>query len=51
MGILELLIIILLILWLAGMGTGYVLGGFLHILIILAIVLAIVRLAQGRPTL
>ena len=43
-----LLIAILLILWLLGLITKYTLGGFLHILLIIAIVLLIVRLVTGR---
>jgi uncharacterized protein DUF5670 len=43
-----LLIAILLILWLLGIITKYTLGGFLHILLIIAIVLLIVRLITGR---
>lgn len=43
-----LLIAILLILWLLGLITKYTLGGFLHILLIIAIVLLIVRMITGR---
>jgi hypothetical protein len=42
------IIIILLILWLLGFITAYTLGGWLHILLIVAVVLAIVNLLQGR---
>lgn len=48
MGLLELLIVILLIMWLAGLGTGYVLGGFLHLLLIVVLVLVVIRVIQGR---
>jgi hypothetical protein len=41
--------IILLVLWLVGMVSSYTLGGFLHVLIILAVIAVIVRLIQGRP--
>jgi hypothetical protein len=42
------LIIILLVLWLLGFITSYTLGGLLHILLVIAIVLVVVRLLQGR---
>jgi len=40
--------VILLILWLLGMVTSYTLGGFIHILLIIAVVVLIIRLIQGR---
>ena len=43
-----LIIAILLILWLVGLITSYTLGGFLHILLIVAIILLIIRLVSGR---
>ena len=43
-----LIIAILLILWLLGLITKYTLGGFLHILLIVAIILLIIRLITGR---
>lgn len=39
---------ILLIMWLLGMTTGYVLGGFVHILLILAVAAVLIRIIQGR---
>lgn len=42
--------VILLILWLLGLVTSYTLGGVLHILLALAIVMFIVGLVQGRRT-
>jgi len=39
---------ILMILWLVGMVSSYTLGGFLHILIVLAVVAVAIRLIQGR---
>jgi hypothetical protein len=39
---------ILLILWLLGMVSSYTLGGFIHILLILAIIAVLVRIIQGR---
>lgn len=40
--------IILLILWLLGLVSGYTLGGFIHILLLIALVVIIVRVIQGR---
>ena len=39
---------LLLILWLLGMVSSYTLGGFIHILLILAVVAVLIRLIQGR---
>jgi asparagine N-glycosylation enzyme membrane subunit Stt3 len=39
---------LLLILWLLGMVSSYTLGGFIHILLVLAIVAVLVRVIQGR---
>lgn len=40
--------LILLVLWLVGMVSSYTLGGFIHILIVLAIVAFLIRLIQGK---
>jgi len=40
--------VILLVLWALGMVTSYTLGGFLHILLILAVIVVLIRLFQGR---
>jgi Family of unknown function (DUF5670) len=40
--------VILLILWLLGMVSSYTLGGFIHILLVLAIVVVLIRVIQGR---
>ncbi len=42
------LAIVLLVLWALGLVTSYTMGGFIHILIVLAIVLFLVRVIQGR---
>jgi hypothetical protein len=39
---------ILLILWLLGMVTSYTIGGFIHILLVIAIVVVLIRVIQGR---
>ncbi|WP_148296924.1 lmo0937 family membrane protein [Halalkalibacter akibai] len=40
--------IVLLFMWLLGFITGNVLGGFLHILLIIAVVVVLIRIIQGR---
>jgi hypothetical protein len=40
--------VILLIMWLLGLVTSYTLGGFIHILLVLAIVVVLIRVIQGR---
>ena len=40
--------VILLVLWLLGVVTSYTLGGFIHLLLIVAIVLAVLQVLQGR---
>ncbi len=40
--------VILLVLWLLGMGSSYTMGGFIHVLLILAIGILLIRLIQGR---
>ena len=40
--------VILVILWLLGMVSSYTLGGFVHILLVLAIVVVLIRVIQGR---
>ena len=40
--------VILLVMWLLGMVSAYTLGGYIHLLLVLAIVVALVRLIQGR---
>jgi hypothetical protein len=40
--------VLLFILWLLGMVSSYTLGGFIHILLVLAVVAVLIRLIQGR---
>ncbi|MFL6306416.1 MAG: lmo0937 family membrane protein [Candidatus Sulfotelmatobacter sp.] len=40
--------VVLLILWLLGMVSSYTLGGFIHILLVLAVIAVLVRIIQGR---
>jgi hypothetical protein len=48
MDLLWTLAIILLILWLLGLATSYTLGGFIHILLVVAIIVVLIRVIQGR---
>ena len=45
---LETIIVILLILWVLGLVTSYTMGGLIHILLVIAIVVVLVRIIQGR---
>lgn len=40
--------VILIILWLVGLVSSYTMGGFIHILLVIAIIVAIVGFLQGR---
>jgi hypothetical protein len=40
--------VILLVMWLLGMVTSYTLNGFLHLLLVLAVVVILIRVIQGR---
>jgi uncharacterized protein DUF5670 len=46
--VLETIAIILIVLWLLGMVSGYTLGNFIWILLVIAVVLFLVRLVSGR---
>ncbi|MGH9199307.1 MAG: lmo0937 family membrane protein [Acidimicrobiia bacterium] len=46
---LETIAVILIILWLLGLVSGYTLGNFIYILLVIAVVLLLVRLISGRP--
>ncbi len=41
--------VMLLILWLLGVVSSYTLGGFIHVLLIVAIAVVLIRIIQGRP--
>jgi len=43
--------IILIILWLLGVVTSYTLGGFIHVLLVIAIIMILIRLIQGKKVL
>ena len=42
------LVVILAVLWLLGMMTSYTMGGVIHLLLVVALVVIVVRLLQGR---
>ena len=42
---------ILVILWLLGLITAYTLGGFIHVLLVIAVVIIVVRIISGRKVL
>jgi hypothetical protein len=48
MDLLWTIAVILAILWLLGLVTSYTLGGFIHILLVLAIIVVLIRVIQGR---
>jgi hypothetical protein len=43
--------VILVILWLLGLVSGYTIGGFIHVLLVIAIVVVLIRIIQGRKPL
>lgn len=45
---LETIIVILVVLWLLGLVTSYTMGGFIHVLLVIAVVVLLVRVIQGR---
>ena len=51
MNMLWTIAVILFVLWALGLATAYTMGGFVHILLILAVVAVVVRLIQGRKAL
>ena len=40
--------VVLLVLWLLGMVTSYTVGGFIHILLVIAIIVVLLRIISGR---
>ena len=42
--------VILLVLWLVGLVSSYTLGGFIHLLLVLAVIILIINLVSGRRT-
>ena len=48
---LYILAVVLIIMWLLGLITSYTMGGFIHILLVIAVVVVLVRIIQGRNVL
>jgi len=46
--LLTVLVVALLILWLLGMVTSYTVGGFIHVLLVIAIAMVLIRVISGR---
>ena len=40
--------VVLLILWLLGLVTSYTVGGFIHVLLVIAIIVVLIRVIQGK---
>jgi hypothetical protein len=45
---LQTIAVVLVVLWLFGMVTSYTMGGFIHLLVVLAVISVLIRLVQGR---
>ncbi len=45
---LETIAVILIILWILGLVSAYTIGGFIHILLVIAVIVIILRVIQGR---
>jgi Family of unknown function (DUF5670) len=45
---LELVAVVLIVLWVLGLVTSYTLGGFIHILLVVAVIVILIRLIRGR---
>lgn len=48
---LETIVIILLVLWVAGLVSSYTMGGLIHVLLVVAIAVVLLRVIQGRKAL
>jgi hypothetical protein len=46
--VLTTILVVLLALWLLGLVTSYTLGGFIHLLLVVAIIVVLLRVIQGR---
>ncbi len=45
---LEAIVVVLVVLWLLGMVTSYTMGGLIHVLLVIAVVVVLLRVIQGR---
>lgn len=43
--------VVLVVLWLLGLVTAYTLGGFIHVLLVIAVIVVLIRIIQGRRVL
>jgi hypothetical protein len=48
---LETIAVILIILWILGLVSSYTMGGFIHVLLVIALVVVVLRVIQGRKVL
>jgi hypothetical protein len=42
------IVLILIVLWLLGLVTGYTMGSFIHVLLVIAVIMVLLRLISGR---
>lgn len=45
---LEIIVVVLVVLWLLGFVSSYTMGGFIHVLLVIAAIVLLVRVIQGR---
>jgi hypothetical protein len=45
---LETIAVVLVVLWVMGLVTSYTMGGFIHILLVFAVIVVLIRVLQGR---
>ena len=45
----EAIAVVLIVLWILGLVTSHTLGGFIHLLLVVAVVAVLVRIIRGRP--
>ncbi|HEY5995358.1 MAG TPA: lmo0937 family membrane protein [Gallionellaceae bacterium] len=46
---LYIIAVVLIVLWLLGLVTSYTMGGFIHVLLVIAVVVVLVRIIGGKP--
>ena len=45
------IVVVLMVLWVLGLVSSYTMGGFIHILLVVAVIVVLVRIIRGRPIL
>ncbi|GAA0546377.1 lmo0937 family membrane protein [Rheinheimera aquimaris] len=45
---LETIVVLLIVLWLLGLVSSYTMGGFIHLLLVIALIVIVIRLIRGR---